>query len=57
MDGNPQYIVLMFSKMALLVSREIVHNDHRRRRVDDERVGGPVAHPERRAPRVEASEA
>ena len=35
-DGNPQYVVLMLSKMALLVRREIVHDDHRRRRVDDE---------------------
>ena len=57
MDGNPQYVVLMLSKMALLVCREIVHDDHRRRRVDDEGMGGLIAHPERRAPRVEATEA
>ena len=57
MDGNPQYVVLMLSIMALIVRREIVHDDHRRRRVDDEGMGGLIAHPERRAPRIEATEA
>ena len=57
MDGNPQYVVLMLSEMALLVRREIIHDDHRRRRVDDDGMGGLIAHPERCTPRVEATEA